>query len=75
MKFRWHRGSYEESMATVQTFSSRAELEKIVGGPVTLKDYGLRRLDRRNGWDTWIVLNAEGDAVGMTDGSPDETDA
>jgi len=56
-------------MATTVSFSGRAELEAIVGGPVTLRDLSV--LDSRNGWDTWIVLTPSGDVIGFTDGDCD----
>lgn len=67
--FRWQRGGFAESMSTAVNFSGRAELEVIVGGPVKMRDLGV--LDSRNGWDTWIVLNSDGDAIGFTNGDCD----
>lgn len=66
--FRFHRGGYAESMSTTVSFSGRAELEAIVGGPVKLRH---SVLDSRNGWDTWIVLTPSGDVIGFTDGDCD----
>lgn len=72
-KFRWHRGGYEESMATVQKCHCMDELEYILktggfyGKIDVLKYCGT---DPRNGWDTYLVL-VDGEPVGFADGGFD----
>jgi hypothetical protein len=69
-QFRFHRGGYEESMATTVNVNSMQDLAKFTEYPVerlTVKRYDPPFIDRRNGWDTYLVL-FDGQAVGMTDG-------
>jgi hypothetical protein len=63
VQFRWHRGGYAESMATVRDVT-RADLTQLVGA-FTTASYGY---DARNGWDTWLIMNEDG-PVGWTDGN------
>jgi len=70
--FRWHRGSLDESMATVVPCESMAELLAILQGVdadvtgerVDVKHY---TYDERIEWDTYLVT-VDGQAVGMTNG-------
>lgn len=71
-KFRWHRGGYEESMATVVPVRSKSELVTIIldsflfpENHIEIKPYS--GIDPRNGWDTHLV-SVNGKAVGFTDG-------
>ena len=73
MKYRPQRGGYDESMAEVVEVNSLADIEKEMrreyphlsyGIPLNMRPYGH---DRRNGWDTWVVL-LYGEAVGFTNG-------
>lgn len=68
MKFRWHRGGLEESMATTieDTLENILfEIRKTNPGEVTSR-YVI--FDDRTGWDTHIVL-VDGSPVGFADGS------
>ena len=77
-KFRWHRGGYAESMATVVPASTLDDLKKIYEGS-ELKEPGDATLtvepyngtDRRNNWNTHIV-KVNGSPIGFTDGMPSE---
>ena len=60
MKFREHRGGFEESMATAKEFSSMKELLDCIAEQwnntivaLHMKYYGI---DDRNNWDTFLVL-------------------
>lgn len=72
MKFRFHRGGLEESLATVVEFNSKEELQKIIEEslerklpPIECKFY---TYDKRINWNTFII-SAEGyGMLGFTDG-------
>jgi hypothetical protein len=69
MRFRWQRGSLEESMSTSVEFDGGKELFSIVRktfpfGEIFVEKYGW---DERCGWDCWLVL-VDGNAVGFTSG-------
>jgi len=83
VKFREHRGGFDESMATVVEVADRAALlehmRKLLQSypsapPVTdetvdiVSYYGI---DQRNGWDTYIVILKDYGPFGFTD-SPAE---
>jgi hypothetical protein len=63
MKFRFHRGGFEESMATTIEVSSMAELQihihthwaDRVDPPHNIR-FEHYIYDPRNGWDTWLVM-------------------
>lgn len=72
-KFRWHRGSLSDSLATTVEVTDRYALflllekdwhEPVSGKAVDIKHYGF---DRRIGWDTHLVT-INGHVAGMTDG-------
>lgn len=65
-KFRLHRGSLEESMATVCEVTSFADINAIIKPDtvVSVEKYGY---DARINWETYLVRAAHG-VVGMTDG-------
>jgi len=68
--FRWHRGTLEESLATVVEVADRPALDAVLKdgwyetGVVIVKPYGF---DARIGWDAHIVT-VNGVAVGFTNG-------
>ena len=77
-KFRWHRGSLADSMATVVEVADRAALVAIIeaewhwlvpGADIDINPYGY---DKRIGWDTYLVTVQQLDGTrvvaGMTDG-------
>ncbi len=79
MKFRFHAGGYNESMATAFECSSTVKALKqsirrrnpfpFVSNDfknIVVKPYGTG-IDSRNGWDTHIVL-IDGYPIGFTDG-------
>lgn len=76
-RFRWHRGSLDASMATVQEFDGTlAALVAILKAdalpwfPALEPDHVKVEpycFDDRTGWDTHLVT-VMGGAVGMTDG-------
>lgn len=76
MKFRAQRGGYEESMATVFEFSTRAELLEHVQRLYSLPTVYLPQMivsrycerDTRNGWVTYLVWLPNIGVVGFTDG-------
>lgn len=62
VKFRFHKGGYEESMNTAITVNSLEELKNAI-----IKWWGFgemnislvfkhARIDERNGWDTYMVI-------------------
>lgn len=69
MKFRLHSGGFEESMKTETNIESLQDVRNI------LRDKGLPEcvqlvsqkygLDRRNGWDTFVLISEHG-VVGFT---------
>lgn len=75
MKFRHQRGTFKESMETVQEVSSLKDVERILAdarstlfemrqvGTLTCKKY---IFDSRNGWDTYIVCE-DGNGIGFSD--------
>lgn len=76
--FRFHRGSLEESMATVKEFSSYQELVDYVRDAYKEFNEPIGQLlfehccyDDRIGWDTWYV-STEGrvGVIGMTNADP-----
>jgi hypothetical protein len=66
---RKHRGGYAESMATAKEIDATLDaVAKYFEQPVeriTVEPYS--GIDRRNGWDTYIVC-LYGAAIGMTNG-------
>jgi len=73
MRFREHRGTLADSMATVVEVADRAALvahvENLLGhaADIEVKPYG--GVDQRNGWDTYIVTLAGYGVLGFTDGA------
>jgi len=74
MKFRWHRGSLDDSMQTVVDFESFDGLVSILRAtPYTpsfdTSDIKVEKYcyDPRIEWDTYIVT-IDGNAIGFTDG-------
>jgi len=66
MKFRFHRGGFQESMDTTIEVKNMDELIDHLNLPhkLTFQHCGL---DSRNGWDTYYVV-ANDVVIGMTDG-------
>lgn len=75
MRFRFHRGSLEESLQTVREVQSLDDVRELL-----VREVGLSLLpehfkltcryythDKRIDWQTWIVLN-DGLPVGFSDG-------
>ena len=68
--YRDHRGSFDDSMRTVQEFESRDDLRKHLEktymevGTIFIKPYWI---DNRIDWDTYIVTVDNG-VVGFTNG-------
>lgn len=85
MKYRDHRGSYNESMRTTREINSvediKLHLDKIYKlNGMNLKVYDIKfqstGIDRRNNWNSHYVLikahkNDSFACVGMTDGVPE----
>lgn len=78
MKFRFHRGCFEESMATASEVFSLSELERLIERETGLAvkpgtvQFKKQIFDVRNGWDTYLV-SASGRTgnnfpVGQSDG-------
>lgn len=80
VKYRDHRGGYDDSMATLQEFETRADLVKYL--TTDLNRFGVelrddmvmiapmaRYPDQRNGWDTHLVILQRYGVVGYTDGN------
>lgn len=71
MKFRFHRGSLDESLATTVEVDSLLELRRIIEKEWQLGDESLSiesyGYDERIGWDTHIVL-WKNSPVGFLDG-------
>lgn len=68
MKYRDHRASLAESMATVREFKDRAELVahlQRADADVEIRPYVY---DARTGWDTYIVTVKGVGVVGFCDG-------
>jgi hypothetical protein len=67
MKFRFHRGGFNESMATTIEVHSMEELAEKIEFPkeIVFQPCGV---DARNGWNTFYVI-ADDKIVGMSDGS------
>lgn len=66
-RFRFHRGSLVDSLATTQNACSVADIDRIIA-PATvalIRPYGF---DARCGWDVHLVVDADGGVAGMTDG-------
>lgn len=74
IKFREHRGAYEESMKTVREFSTFLELCKelrsMTKGGIRIVPYD-GTTDPRNGWSTHIVTADGAGVIGFTDGTGD----
>jgi hypothetical protein len=76
-KFRWHRGGYAESMATVVPAKNMADLRTIYENSgleprwieIVVEPYC--GVDRRNNWNTHVV-KVNGGVIGFTDGMPYE---
>ena len=72
LKFRFHRGGLDESMATVVDFASLAELVSIINdagfepGKLAVKPYGP---EDRIGWPDQHIVTVDGHAVGFTSGA------
>lgn len=71
MKFRHHRSTLSESMATVTNVDGLEDLANLIRstypdlkGDVVVSKYSI---DTRIGWDTYLV-SIGGNAVGFTDG-------
>lgn len=66
MKFRFHRGGFDESMATTIEVDNIEHLASVLKFPheITFQHCGI---DSRNGWDTYYVI-ANDCVVGMSDG-------
>lgn len=79
MKFRQHRGGFDESMATYVDLADRAALldhmRKLLAPyptapPVTEETVEIKPyygIDKRNGWDTHIVILKDYGPFGFTD--------
>jgi hypothetical protein len=76
-KFRWHRGGYAESMATVVPAKNMADLRTIYENSgleprwITIVVEPYCGIDRRNNWNTHVV-KVNGSVIGFTDGMPYE---
>lgn len=77
MKFRFHRGSLAESMATAREFSTSSDLVEFVlrhaqenGVPCVAADVSTepQSHDKRVGWNSHLLLVKGWGVVGMTDG-------
>lgn len=78
VKFRFHRGSLEESMANVYEVMNRQELINLINEQWPFKyqpilDVEVSRYvyDDRIGWDTYIIIgyfDGERHVIGFTDG-------
>lgn len=81
MKFREHRGGYDDSMATAVDVADRAALVAHIKGLLAPFDfrgdiaaglhvaaYGSNQIDPRNGWHTHIVTLQDYGVLGFTDG-------
>lgn len=71
MKFRYHRGDFEESMKTTVEVATFMDLFNIVKDMFPLcDDFGItfkKYEDLRNDWDNyWVLCN--GEVIGTTDG-------
>lgn len=75
IKFRFHRASYDDSMATETIVKDMQDLlatvnREYVGIPpimlLVVKPYS--GIDERNGWDTYIVTAPVYGVVGFTNG-------
>lgn len=76
MKFRQHRGSLADSMATARTFETKAEFEQALR-EVTGDDAEVATVrvslyyaapDARIGWDQTYIVATDRGVVGFTDG-------
>lgn len=73
MKFRYHRGGYEDSMSTEISVNTKAELLRHINTgrhiqkieDIVFEHVGV---DDRNGWNTHYVLRIDGGVIGMSDG-------
>lgn len=77
MKFREHRGSLAESMATMVEMPDRSALvahiaKQLSGWPVAVNDEAITvesyGHDDRIGWDAHIVILKDFGPIGFTDG-------
>lgn len=74
-RFRFHRGTLEESLGTTIEIADREQLAKAVQGASLLHErididtmsMRYHGMDKRTGWDTWVVL-VNGHVVGHADG-------
>lgn len=71
MKFRYHRGDFEESMKTTVEVATFMDLFNIVKDMFPIRDdFGItfkKYEDLRNDWDNhWVLYN--GLVIGTTDG-------
>jgi hypothetical protein len=81
MKFREHRGGYDDSMATAVDVADRVALVAHIKGLLApfkfrgdidagllVSPYGWGEIDPRNGWHTHIVTLLDYGVLGFTDG-------
>lgn len=73
VKFRWHRGSYVESIATTKVFKSKKDIERLVteefrkwGETKFEFTYDYVCYDERCDWFTWYVC-LNGQCIGMAE--------
>lgn len=73
IKFRFHRGSLEDSMKTVIEINTMVELVNAINKEFvydikeTQITFSYASYDNRIGWDTYYVC-VDGNAIGMSDG-------
>lgn len=68
MRFRWHRGSLVDSLATMSEWDTVADLIAIVGrADFVVEPYGIG-IDPRTGWDTHVLRVPGVGVLGFTDG-------
>lgn len=76
MQFRWHRGSLDDSMATVRCVRDLPHLldvietefqgvPQVTGENIRIEHYGF---DKRIGWDSHVVYLPGYGVIGFTDG-------
>lgn len=67
--FRPQRATLEEAMAEVREFDgTRLGLQALLPGITLTSVNSYYRLDFRNGWETWCVLDEHAQIVGFTNG-------
>lgn len=69
MKVRKHRGSFAESMETMEEIEPTWEaVEKYFQYPRSMLEFHKSVFDEREGWKSWtylVVVNKEGGVIGM----------